>query len=122
MVCEDSAITINDASLTSPAPAVEAQYPVTYLWTIVSGNNIGSISNDTTLVPTFTADGAGASLGGVVVLRLTATLMGIFHVKTLMVQQGFYDIQITVNPLPTVAASSGVPTQDFCEPEVGFYN
>ena len=37
VVCEDSAITINDASLTSPAPAVEAQYPVTYLWTIVSG-------------------------------------------------------------------------------------
>ena len=62
MVCEDSAITINDASLTSPAPAVEAQYPVTYLWTIVGGNNIGSLSNDTTLVPTFTADGAGPHL------------------------------------------------------------
>ena len=78
---------------------------------------------DTTLVPTFTADGAGASLGGVVVLRLTATPDGNFPCENPdgSARIDSDDIQITVNPLPTVAASSGVPTQDFCEPASGAF-
>ncbi|MEK9603191.1 MAG: PKD-like domain-containing protein, partial [Flavobacteriaceae bacterium] len=114
VVCEGNSITINDAQLISPSAGVVANYPVTYQWTFIEGGAIGTLSNPTSLSPTFNADGGQ---GGTVRIRLTATPDGNYPCQNTVEDE----IAITVNLPPTVAASSGAPIQDYCQPSSGVF-
>ena len=85
-------------------------------------NNIGSLSNDTTLVPTSLLMGQGLTWRSCS-FKINSHPDGNFPCENPdgSARIDSDDIQITVNPLPTVAASSGVPTQDFCEPASGAF-
>jgi gliding motility-associated-like protein len=89
-ICETSAYTVNDASVTNGNG--------TYSWTH-DGN--GTITNGTTLTPTYTPDASDA--GNIVTLTLTAGSSG-------TCPPGNDDMEITIHPKPATSVISGNST------------